>query len=211
MGKAKYGPLGPVTGKLANLVFYVAKGEARVRTAGTRYAPLTPAELINTSKMALVMNFFKAIKPFLKLGFGSNLAHSNLNYHNVATSYNKINGITLIADKPELAFNHIRVSSGTGLEAELPIVQLIESELHFTWAHQAETNWEAGSDQVMMMAYFPGENTAIYETAGAKRKTRQDVLLLHPTLLEKQMELYISFISQDRQSVSNSLYLGRLN
>jgi hypothetical protein len=211
MGKANYGILGPVSGKVGNLVFYVSQGSACVRTAGKRYAPLTPAELINTRKMAVLMNFFKPIKPFIKLGFGTDLAHSKLNYHNAATSYNKKNAFNLIDDLPELAYDRLRVSSGTGLAAEQPLVLLTESELQFSWAHDQGKNWNAGSDQVMMMAIFPDENLAVYDSAGAKRKTGFDSLHLNSSLVGKRMELYISFIAQDRHSVSNSFYLGRLD
>jgi hypothetical protein len=211
MGKAKNGILGPVSGKVGNVIFYVLNGEACMRTLGTRQAPLTPDELVSTSKMTSVMNFFKPIKPFIKLGFGTGLQHSNHNYHNAATSYNRRYAVTLIDGKPEIAFDRARVSSGTGLEPEQPRVELIENDLHFSWAHREDLDWEAGADQVMMMAYFPEDNLAIYETAGAKRKTGQDTLSLHSFLSTKRMELYISFITQDRKNVSNSVYLGRLN
>ncbi|MDB5019013.1 MAG: hypothetical protein JWQ28_140 [Pedobacter sp.] len=211
MGIAKYGILGPVSGKVGNLVFYVSKGKACIRTAGTRLAPLTPAELINTNKMAVLMSFFKHVKPFIKLGFAEGLAHSNYNYHNAATSYNKKNALALINGKVELAYNRIRLSNGTGLEAEQALVKLVGNELHFSWKHQEENDWDTGSDQVMIMAFFPDENLAIYEVAGAKRKAGFDILPLHASLVGKRMELYIAFIAQDRQRVSNSLYLGRLN
>lgn len=211
MGRAKNGILGAVSGKVGNLIFYISQSEARVRTAGKRQAALTAAELINTSKMAVLMNFFKYIKPFIKLGFGTNLQNSKQNYHNAATSYNKKNALILIDNKVQLAYDRIRVSSGTGLEPEQPSVKLIENELQFSWTHNEALNWEAGLDQVMMMAFFPEENMAVTEPAGAKRRTGHYSLLLPTMLAGKRMELYISFIAQDRQRVSNSIYLGRLN
>jgi hypothetical protein len=46
----------------------------------------------------------------------------------------------------------------------------------------------------MMMAYFP-----------------EDLLPLPTSILDKRMELYMAFIADDRLSVSDSVYLGRLN
>lgn len=211
MGKAKNGILGAVSGKVGNLIFYIAHGEPRVRTRGKRDAALTPAERINTGKMTVLMNFFKGINPFLKLGFGTGLEHSNLNYHNAATSYNKKNAVRWLNGKAEIEFSHIRVSSGTGLEPENAIAQSIDGRLHFDWTWSENISYEAGKDQVMMLAYFPTENFSVYELAGAKRKTGQDFLVIPESFSTKRMEVYISFISQDRKTVSNSIYLGRFN
>lgn len=211
MGKANNGILGAVSGRVGNLIFYISQGEARIRTAGERRAALTPAERINTSKMTALMNFFKYTKPFLRLGFSTGLAHSNLNYHNAATSYNKKHAVQWIDGKAEIVYDQIRLSIGAGLEAQEATVEMLDRSLLFNWAHDENKNWTSGSDQVMLMAYFPEENIAVYELAGAKRKLGQDTLILPASLTHSRMEVYISFISQDRQTVSNSSYLRRYN
>jgi hypothetical protein len=63
----------------------------------------------------------------------------------------------------------------------------------------------------MMMAYFPEEESAFYQTSGARRIAGQDLLPLPASVLDKRMELYIAFVADDRLSVSDSVYLGRIN
>ncbi|MDB5020478.1 MAG: hypothetical protein JWQ28_1605, partial [Pedobacter sp.] len=45
---------------------------------------------------------------------------------------------------------------------------------------------------------------------GAKRNSGQDFLKIHPSYADKAMEIYISFVSDDRTRVATSMYLGRL-
>jgi hypothetical protein len=211
MGKANNGILGAVSGKVGNLIFYVLNGMPCVRTVGTRTAALTEGERLNTSKMAVLMNLFKYMKPFLKLGFSTHLSHGHHNYHNAATSYNRKNAVFVINGRAEIAFEHLRLTSGNAMEAQRPAVELIGNNLEFNWSYDEIESWSAGSDQVMLMAWFPDDSFAIYETAGAKRRSLTETLQIPQSYLEKRMELYISFISNDRQSVAKSIYLGRLN
>jgi hypothetical protein len=211
MGKANNGILGAVSGKVGNLIFYVQSGQACVRTAGKRYAALTPAEQINTGKMSLLMNFFRPIKPFLKLGFGCFDSHNKLNYHNRATAYNKTNAIDLVHGNPQIAFNRVLLSQGTGLPAENADVKMVEGALQYSWTYDPEQDWQAGMDQVMLMAYFPDENCAVYELAGAKRAACAAVLQLPNSYLGKRMEVFIAFASWDRERIADSVYLGRIN
>ena len=211
MAKANNGILGAVRGKVGNLIFYIQAGEACVRIAGKRRAALTPAERINTEKFALLMNLFRPMKPFLKLGFSSPDRSSKQNYHNRATAFNRKHAVKLVNGRPEIAFEKVLLAQGTGLRATDAEASLVAGALQFTWSYDPEADWEAGADQAMFMAYFPESDYAVYELAGAKRATCADVLQLPNSLLTQRMELYIAFASTDRERIADSVYLGRIN
>jgi hypothetical protein len=210
MGQAKNGILGPVTGKVSNLIWYKLQDKNVVRVAGKRYAALTSGEKLNTSKMKVLMAFFKSIKPFLKGGFSIQAKLRGINYHNMATSYNRKNAITLVNGKPEIDYANVLLSMGEGIEPQQASIHQNEQGIKFFWAWDMH-DYEAAEDQVMMLAYMPSLNYAVFETAGAKRKTGEDFLPLLPTHLQEPMEIYMAFTSKDRKIVSNSVYLGRIN
>jgi hypothetical protein len=210
MGKVENGILGPITGKVSNLIWYQLKGKNLVRVAGKRCAPLTRGEKLNTNKMRVLMEFFKSIKPFLKAGFGHAARGTNLNYHNVATSYNRKNAITVVDGLPKVNFESVLLSMGVGAGPQQVSVELIGNALNYNWNWNPQ-EFEAAEDQVMMLAYMPDKNISVFETAGAKRKAGQDNLPLLNAYLQERMEIFVSFISKDRSGVANSVYLGRIN
>jgi hypothetical protein len=211
MGKATKGILGAVSGKVGNLIFYTLNGTDCVRSRGTRLAPLTAGERLNLSKIMVLMAVFKHIKPFLKMGFGPDAAGTNQNYHNLATAYNRKQAIQVVDGKAEIDYAKLRLSTGTAKEPRNPLVQISAAELTFSWTYDDLEDWSARSDQVMMMALFPEDDFAFYEEAGAKRILGKDVLQLPSDFHLRPMEVYISFISSDRQTAGRSIYLGKFN
>jgi hypothetical protein len=211
MGKANKGIFGAINGKVGNLVFYNLNGEDLVRTLGEKTGKLSKAQLANCDKMALIVRLFSNMKPFLKVGFGNKAKGTNMNYHNLATSTNKAHAIELIDGKVALNFEKLQLTQGDALGAKEPAVELVNGGLSFSWTYDELEDWNARNDQVMLMAYFPEDNEASFITSGARRSERKDVLEIHPTYRKKQIEIYISFVSDDRESVATSVYLARLN
>lgn len=211
MGKSKNGIFGSVNGKVGNLVFYKLHGEDLVRTLGQRTGKLSRAQLANCEKMSLIVKLFSKIKPFLKVGFGNEAKGTNKNYHNLATAYNKANAIDTVNEQPELNFGKIRLSQGSAIPAKGATVKFVDEGLQFSWSYDEQEDWDGRKDQVMMMAYFPDDQEASFVTSGARRKAGVDVLELHPSFRHKRMETYISFVSDDRESVATSVYLGGPN
>jgi hypothetical protein len=211
MGKAKNGLYGPITGKVSNLVWFRRYGQDYVRTKGVRTAPLSTLQKANCSDMSVLMNFFKNIKPFLKTGFANQGIGTTLNYHNIATAYNKTHAIHLIDGKVEIDFAQVLLSAGRVSEPEDAAVLLSDKGLEFTWNYDETRDWESRKDQAMLMAYFPESNEARYMTSSARRADGKDLLALHASYLNTRMEVYLAFITDDRTDVSMSVYLGRIN
>jgi hypothetical protein len=211
MGKAKNGILGAVSGKVNKLVWYTLNGEDVVRSAGRRSAKLSDAQLANCSKMSLIVDFFSSFKPFLKAGFSSAARGTNQNYYNLATSYNKLHAIKIVDGIPVVDYKSILLSRGNGLAPENPTVNPTDEGLEFQWDYKENQHWDSRADQVMMMAFFPEQNESVFVVNGAKRSAGNDILELHPVYRSQPMEIYMAFISDDRQDVSTSLYMGRIN
>ncbi|MES2456606.1 MAG: DUF6266 family protein [Bacteroidota bacterium] len=92
-----------------------------------------------------------------------------------------------------------------------PGVSLASAGLKFTWNAEEDRSWSAGSDQVMMVVYFPESKSVAYRLYGAKRSAGEDVLPLTEVQLGARMEVYVSCVSADRKAIADSMYLGRLN
>lgn len=210
MGLTKNGVLGTTTGKLKYLVYYELGCKNVVRVIGKRTSPPTTGEERNMGKMRTLMALFSSIKPFLRAGFSSAAHGTAMNYHNLATSINRLNLVGLAERIPQLEFNTLQLSMGNGLMPQAPAVTAEAGGLKFSWSWDQE-DFEAAEDQVMLMAYLPDQNTSVFETAGAKRSKAEDFLAMQPSYLMERLEVFISFISKDRSRVSNSMYLGRIN
>jgi hypothetical protein len=211
MGKARKGVFGPIQGRISNLVFYTLNGQQVVRIKGMRDDEPTLAVKINNMAWTILMDFFQLVKPFLKVGFANEGKGTRLNYHNIATSYNKLNAIKVINDWPFLDYEKLLLSKGTAMPPQNLAVEPVDAGLKFSWDYSETEHWESRTDQTMLMAYLPEENYAFYTTAGAQRKQQTDVLEIIPEYRNKIMEVYFAFVTEDRNNVSTSLYLGRLN
>lgn len=91
-------------------------------------------------------------------------------------------------------------------------------QLKFSWEVNPAWNSTRRNDQVMMLAVMPEIKAVNYVTSGARRPAGEDILEILPFKLIDGVktyatfaETYIVFISDDRKSVSNSIYTGRVN
>jgi len=210
MGKLTEGILGPISGKAGSTVSYVLNGQNVIRSLSNKVIHLSAKQLANCQRMAVTNAFLRHIQTFLKMGFGPTAFGTTKNFHNLAVSYNKKNALTGSYPNITMDYAKARVSEGIALEAQNPTVERVAEGLKFSWENDPHLSVPEAIDQVMMMAYFPDEQTATFEVSGAKRMAGHDTLFIHPSRRNKPMETYISFISNDRITVANSTYLGRI-
>lgn len=211
MAKSPDGIFGPVHGSLGNFTFYRLNGQSIVRRKAKYTDKPSAAQLHSRESMKTLMNFLTHIKPFIKFGYMNQSRGTNQSYFNLAMSYNLKQAMKLELHGFAIDYTKVKLSAGNLEFADQATVALKESGLLFHWHTDPKLSWSSQNDQVMMMAYFPDEDTGIYQTSGAKRMTGQDVLSLPASYLEKRMEVYLAFVSDDRCAVSDSQYLGRIN
>ncbi|MGN7205125.1 DUF6266 family protein [Pedobacter sp. SAFR-022] len=211
MAKAPDGILGPANGSVGNFTFYELNGQTVVRKKATFKDKPTAAQLSARGSMKTLMNFLTRIKPMLKAGYINQSRGTVRSYFNLAMSYNLRHALKLEEGSYVIDYTKVRLSEGSSPAAEEAAVSLNPTGLTFSWQADATLGWSIQHDQAMMMAYFPDEESGIYQTSGARRMAGQDVLPLPASFLNKRMEVYLGFVSDDRLAVSTSQYLGRIN
>jgi hypothetical protein len=202
---------GSAVGKVSNAVFYRLNGQEVIRGIGNKKIFKSKKVFAQNDSLRLLMNFFAKVKPFIKAGFKNEAAGTTRNYHNLATSYNRIHAIDFVEYVPVLRYDKVLLSRGHALPPVNAKMKANLDGLEFSWDTTADLPWDTNQDQAMTLAWFPELNEALFNTAGARRLTGTDQLNLPPSLQSQKMEVYMAFVSEDRESVSNSIYLGTLN
>ena len=210
MGKLDNGILGNYTGKIGKLSFYTLNGKQVVRTIGKMSKPPTDKQLQNYAEMAAVNQLLKPVIEFINAGFAVQAKGTTKSPYNLALGYNKIHALQG-ADPVTINYEKVLLTQGNMEEAINPAVTLVPEGLSFTWDCPVDLPWPRPTDQVMLLAYFPELQKAVYVLAGASRIKGTNTLHLQPELLTEYMEVYISFVAENRKSAANSTYLGSFN
>ena len=201
------------SGNVGNLTFSQQEdGTTTVRSRpGKSSKPPTVLQLSTRQDVSVCSQFLKSVKDFLEIGFRLEAKFKGGNQYNAAASFTRKQAIT--GEYPDRRIDYSKVLFTKG---EMPAVQnakvsLDERGFSFTWDPEAHLDGTHFSDQVMLMAYFPELNKAVYMTAGAQRFRGNDLLMLSGMKRGYVAEVYISFIQDNHKNISNSTHLGQLN
>ncbi len=220
MAKLKNGILGPLIGKLANLVGYERLGQPVVRMVPRptkKKKPRSDGQKAVNLRFKIVKAFISRIGEFVNVGFRLDVAGTTKIPENGAVSYNLKHAV--VGEYPDLAIDYSKVLVCRG---KLPgpvnaTVELDGDLLKFKWDVDPAWSKKLKRDQVMMLAYVPATDHASYWLSGARRAAGADELeaprafKARGVVVENQfIETYIAFISDDRQSISDSVYVGRV-
>ncbi len=209
MGILKNGIFGPVVGPVGNVDFYVAKGQFIMRSRRKKSTvPPSQRQLVVREKVKTVSRFLKPVTEFVKIGFADAVSGTTRSAYNAATSALLLDAITGDYPAYELDYARVLLSSGTLLQAIGPMVSVTDTRLIFEW--QPEQAWPNANDRVMMLAYCAELNEAVYNLCGQKRLTGQDLLKPDLHWKGKEVHTYISFISENKNTISTSIYIGSL-
>lgn len=211
MGKLEGGAFGHVSGKIGNLVSYTLNGKNIVRKIGRQTKPRTDAQLAVWQKLKLVNQFLNPVLGYINVGFSFAAEEKGRHAHNEALSYNNKNAIT--GEYPNLSIDYSKamVSIGTLTPALNPLVNRLENGVEFKWDVSDNMDWNLKNDRTMLLLYFPQSADAIYFLSGAKRSEGRDFISLAPVNLNAEMQCYIAFYADDKQSASNSVWAGVLH
>lgn len=210
MAILKNGILGAANGKIANVVTYTLNGQEIVKSIGVNKKAPTEKQLNNKLQMKVMMSFFSALDNLLQTGFNPKAKGTTKNYHNLAVAYNKPNALKGFYPEVEIDYPKIIISVGDLPQPENPVVEPIEDGLKFSWNVETLT-WPYNQDQVMLLAYAPAIKEHVFISSGARRMEGGAILKITPAMRNQLLEVYISFVSDDRQKVADSLYLGQIS
>lgn len=207
------GPFGNFRGRVGNLVFYVNKGQNVVRSIGVRTKPYSPTELSIQQDIAIVNKFLKPIKRHYTLGFELEAAGTKANAYNLAIKYNKKH---ITGTYPN---RYIDPSSALVTKGNLPVTADISFRatpegVAFSWDPTVLPEGCRLDDQLMILFYACKESKyycTFSSFAGAKRSAGYEHIDLIPFLRKKNLSIYVSFISDNRKRISDSVYLGEIN
>ncbi|MBB5441210.1 hypothetical protein HDC92_004917 [Pedobacter sp. AK017] len=211
MATYRNGFFGNYKGKLGNLIFYEVKGRQVVRSVGKSTVPPTAAQLQNRNEMEAVVSFLRPLKELISVGFHIKAKGTSCTPYNMAVSYNKLHAVTGAYPNATMVYEKVLVTEGKIGKAMHPIAELTAEGLSFSWVCPPDLDWSRPNDQVILLAYFPRLEKAEYLLYGPSRLSAEAQLMLPPDLLNAHMEVYISFIAQDRKQIANSTYLGSFN
>jgi len=203
------GIFGGPSGTVGAVVTYQLNGQNVMRGKRRKSnKPPTLPQLQSRMEMGVLTLFLDKVKGFVKTGFSPLAMGTTRNYHNLAVRYNRLQGTTGTYPDVKINFEHLLVSKGDLEIAANPRVQRVENGLKFTWDYPGSPVETYGKDQVMMLAYSPRLSKSTFIDSGARRAKMEDTLILPPAMLNEQLEVYISFVSNDRLKAADSQYLG---
>lgn len=206
MARYKNGINGVFTGKVGAVVGCVVNGTAYMRgKPKPRTGPIGETEQGNRNKFSTLHDWLQILLPILRVGFKNYSQHSY--GYNAAKSYNLKHAMENGSVLPE----NVMLSQGSlPMSADLEVTRVDTDTLLFQW-DPAYLEGASTKDQIMVLAYHPESRTPVYELHGAFRKTGSQEVKIYSEFAGKTIELYAFFISADRNSQSNSVYLGAMD
>ncbi|GAA3946668.1 hypothetical protein GO495_28605 [Chitinophaga oryziterrae] len=211
MAYLKNGILGGLQGPVGDMVWYMLNGKQIVRSRrGKSAKPPTEKQLACRKRLTMVNDFLSGFIPYVQLGFTYTAEQKGYTGYNAATAYQMKHALTGQYPDYTIDYTKVRVSEGPMSNENInAAVTLQNNYLVFSWT--ADLSYQHSSDHAMLLAYAPALNEAIYTLCGAKRMDGHDVLLLPDnTWGEKVIEIYFSFVSENREQCTNSIYLGQM-
>lgn len=209
MGVSKKGKNGFV-GKVGKTVEYDLNGQRVKRSVGYSSKPPTEARIAAWARMQLINNLHKPVKGLLEMGFKITKATRTMNANNLAMRYNLAHVVT--GEYPDYGIDYSKVLFAQG---PIPKVKATATKLErqgilFRWESAEETRLLRRNDQVMILAYAPAENEAVFQLSAALRKAGEVILKIPTYDAPVSFETYIFFTSASQKIASDSIYTGRI-
>nr|WP_121271201.1 DUF6266 family protein [Pedobacter schmidteae] len=211
MAISKDGPLGLYSGKIGPLYGYIINGKQAMRAARRKSnIPRSPKQLAYQERLTVLTHFFSRITTYIGIGFALTAKKRQINCNNAAKSYNLKHGIT--GEYPGQTINYplIRLTEGELSVAKDATVQSTDDGLKFSWSYDVSDREGNRDDKTMLMAYFPEKMIVKELISGTEREQLQEILKIDNSFKGLEAETYISFITDDRKAISNSVYTGKI-
>ena len=208
MAIAKNGLTGGVSGKIGNVVGVSRNGSFYFRSMPVETKdPRTEKQVTQRSKFLVTQSFLRTFSPFLRMGFRFEAMGMKSTF-NAAMSVNMPHVIKVENNGFVVDYPNVLVSKGVLGTSEITSATIAEGFLDVTWSSVTVDNTKR-DDEVMMLAYNPEKNVAVYDLHAGKREHLEARLALPMGWEGDSVETYIAFMSADFTQVSDSLYAGR--
>jgi hypothetical protein len=211
MGSYLRGINGAFSGKIGNVIGSSWRGIDYMKSL-PRKSGKEPslAQMEQHLRFAIAVGFLKPISSLVNVGFGGRSAQKVTGY-NLAVRYILKNAI--VGTFPDLSIDYtkVRISEGSIAPSMDANIVYEAGVLKFTWTDNSESEDKAEpDDKSIVLVYNPAKDRYLFLTGGALRSAAAQEMSLPSNFSGDQIEAYISFISRDGFSISNSTYLGSL-
>lgn len=154
--------------------------------------------------------FLKTVKDFIEITFEPAAALKKDNAWNIASSRIRKEAIRGLYPEQQIDFSSLCLSQG-----DLPPVDNLElkvekDRLEYSWNPGNTRNGMLWNDKVMLLVYFPEIKKAEFILSGANRNEGKQIFIPLKFAIPRVIETYLTFISSNHKTVSDSVYTGRL-
>ena len=208
MGKISQGILGGLSGKVGNVIGGNWKGIDYLRIKPSSVAnPRTEGQVNQRNKFTITLEYLQANKDFIKIGYKA-FATKKTEF-NAAMSYVLNNAVGGVAPNFLIDYSLALLSRG-GLSSALNASTDLTTpgEVTFNWDDNSTEGNANATDKSMVLVYNPDKKESIYILDGSDRNVGSQTLVIPNTYAGDTVQFFISFVSQDGKTVSNSVYLG---
>jgi hypothetical protein len=209
MGKINQGILGGVSGKIGNVVGGSWKGIDYLRIMPASVAnPKTPAQVDQRSKFVTVLKFLQSITPFLRVGYKTQAI--KMTQFNAAMSDTLKNSVTGTYPNYVIDYGNVLLSKGSLPNVLNPSAASVipGNNIAVSWTDNSGMGDATATDKAMVVVYCPDLNDATYITeGGSSRDSETHTIAVPSSYVGKDVEVYISMISEDGSKISDSLHV----
>jgi len=208
------GPNAGFSGKAGSVVGYYQYGKWVIRGL-PRYSQKNKVGTVEQkkyrSRFSKMQHFIKPLLPFIRVGFNLEAKRKGNSAHNSAKSWNMLHAFN---EEGEINYSDFRISMGNLPGAVGVAVKLNKKQLVISWRDNSKEdsspgNWDLRKlDQVIILVYDSEVKFLHGTLSGARRSEERHVISISKNEEPFDHPAWIAFISDDRQSISNSSYIG---
>ncbi|MBB2144377.1 hypothetical protein GM921_02675 [Pedobacter sp. LMG 31464] len=199
---------GGFTGKVGSAIGYQLNGKWVMKSL-PKLSPKnkkgTTSQKACRSGFTKMQYFLSPLIGFVRVGFNLESKLRQMTAHNVAKSYNMRNAQDASG---EIDYSKVCLTYGNLIGVENPNVAKDDVGFHFSWTNHLENMWLRETDQVMLVAYNVNDKRVYCIVSGARRQVGFDTLIIPTIEKGNEFHTWISFISDDRESIAMSSYAG---
>lgn len=94
--------------------------------------------------------------------------------------------------------------------AENATVEPFDAGLKFNWHCEPVGENSYAWSAAMPLVYCPAINKSFFDLSGVKRNVREQFLELPQAFKGHSLQCYLSFVTGDRKTISDSVYVGEI-
>ena len=215
MGKINQGVLGPVSGKVGNVVGATWRGIDYLRILPANvHNPRTPAQTSQRAKFLLTLRFVQPLLDFVKIGYKGYAV--GMSAYNAAMSYIVKNAVIGEYPDQEIDFSKVLVSRGNLRGVVAATATSPEArKIQVTWEDNSELGGASPNDTAIVVV-FNGEKMDVSRSLEAGvRSDGQAEITLPTAYVGDTVQVFLAFTSisdhfysGNRDTISNSVFAG---